>query len=75
MADLERDIIRQLLDNVPTEELLRRVSAEERLKGLPAEERLKGLPMEDLLKALNVALSDEEQRLLQQRLGGEAKPH
>lgn len=84
MADLERDIIRQLLDNVPTEELLRRVSAEDRLKGLPAEERLKGLPaedrlkglpMEDLLKALNVALSDEERRLLQQQLGGEAKPH
>jgi len=52
VKEFARQVIDELLSNMPAEELRRRLSAAERLEGLPPEERVKGLPPEERVKGL-----------------------
>jgi hypothetical protein len=60
LEELHRQVLEQILSEVPAEELLKRVPPEKRLEGLSPEQRLEGLSPEQRRALLAQLLKEDE---------------
>lgn len=59
-----KELMDEMLDDVPKEDLLKRLSPEERMRGLAPEERMRGLAPEERLRGLSLEEREQLRKLL-----------